>query len=621
MDVSIKFFHSLKIYLLAAGLIVVSATRAGSLDTIDIKKLYDRCLDFDESKTDSLCIYADLIDMESRSHGFDKGPVLSLRLKGICYEYRSDYNVALDYYLQSLDAARKLGNGRYIISAMNDVAMTYSYIGQPALAKQYFMQCAELALPIGELSTVITTLSNLGATYSQLQQYDSALVYLLRSVELGKPLGDSIDLSSNYNNIGNAYFNKRQYGKALQYFRINFIRHRINRELGSLWTDHLNLADVFLSTDNLDSSAYHADEALRLATLLKSKSKEADSYAMLSKYYSKKGNYKKAFEFSQLWYKLDTALVNGNTQAKIVELQERFNAKGREAQNRLLRVEVERQNDRNRNMMLFAVALGLIVLLTTIAFVIKRNSNRKLLANNSMILQQNEKLAKLNQEKNALIGIVSHDLGSPFASIQVWGQLLEGDSTALTPDHKKAVKRIMESANHGQDMIKNILDVEKMDSVRNKVVLEEFDIVGFVESIVQDFQPTAIQKQIDLIFNFDKAPVYFISDQQLIRRLVENLLSNAIKFSPKGKKVWIELIEKTDVIVMKVVDEGVGIENEEIPMVFNKYSKISSRPTNGEASTGMGLSIVKRIVEDLNGSIQCESELGKGTSFLITLEK
>ena len=94
-----------------------------------------------------------------------------------------------------------------------------------------------------------------------------------------------------------------------------------------------------------------------------------------------------------------------------------------------------------------------------------------------------------------------------------------------------------------------------------------------------------------------------------------------IKYTPAGKNVWVNVTDEQDAVSIKVRDEGVGIEKEELPYLFSKYSKLSSRPTDGEASNGLGLSIVKRIVEEINGRIHCESELGKGSLFTVLLKK
>ena len=103
--------------------------------------------------------------------------------------------------------------------------------------------------------------------------------------------------------------------------------------------------------------------------------------------------------------------------------------------------------------------------------------------------------------------------------------------------------------------------------------------------------------------------------------MLDNLLSNAIKYTSTGKNVWISVSEEKDAVSIRVRDEGVGIPAEELPHLFSKYSKISSRPTAGESSTGLGLAIVKRICEELNGKISCESSLGKGSVFTVVLKK
>jgi signal transduction histidine kinase len=131
----------------------------------------------------------------------------------------------------------------------------------------------------------------------------------------------------------------------------------------------------------------------------------------------------------------------------------------------------------------------------------------------------------------------------------------------------------------------------------------------------------AAKKEIQLHLDCPNRSIYFLSDRQLLGRMLENLLSNAIKYTDTGKNVWISVSEEKDAVSLKISDEGVGIPQEELPHLFSKYSKISSRPTAGEASTGLGLAIVKRICEELNGKISCESSLGKGSVFTVVLKK
>jgi signal transduction histidine kinase len=259
--------------------------------------------------------------------------------------------------------------------------------------------------------------------------------------------------------------------------------------------------------------------------------------------------------------------------------------------------------------------------LVAIGFVLKRNAHRRLQATNELIVQQNEKLSELNYEKNSLISIVSHDLNTPFATIQIWGQVLENESDRLSEEQRKAINRIVQAGEYGEKLIRRILDVEKADIGSHKMQLENFDLKIFAEEVIDNFKPMASKKGVRLHAEFTGKHLYILNDKHLVSRICENLLSNAIKFTPQGKNVWVSISEEQDAISIKVRDEGVGIDKEELPYLFSKYSKISSRPTDGEQSNGLGLSIVKRIVEEINGKITCVSEPGKGSLFTVILKK
>jgi signal transduction histidine kinase len=272
-------------------------------------------------------------------------------------------------------------------------------------------------------------------------------------------------------------------------------------------------------------------------------------------------------------------------------------------------------------MLIMAASLLLVAITAALAFMTKRRVNRQLQATNDLVIRQNERLSELNYEKNSLISIVSHDLSTPFASIGMWNQLLQADQDNLTTEQKKALSRIEQATVYGEKLIRHILDVEKAQTNLHKVQLENLDLRIFAESIIEEFLPVATKKNIQLHLDCANRSLYFLSDRQLLSRMLENLLSNAIKYTSTGRNVWMSVSEERDAVSIKVRDEGVGIEQDELPHLFAKYSKISSQPTNGEPSTGLGLAIVKRIVEELNGDISCESSLGKGSVFTVVLKK
>ena len=610
-------------YFLLLGALMGCACSYAQIDTTQLKSLYDRCLDFSEDKIDSIHYYAEYIAKEAERLHYNKGDVLSLRLKGIYEDLSNNYEKAIEYYLQSLEASRKIRAPEYEMVALSDLAIAYFAIREPQKAKHFYMQCARMSEQSGKIPSLINTYNNLAVIYTQLKQYDSARLLLYKAVRLGKPLEQqgSINLNSTYNNLGNLYFKEKKFDDALPYFRRNLEARARDGNMSGLWVTMLNLADVYIEKHQFDSATHYAQAAMQLAVQLNSKSKEADSYSILAKLYEFRGNYSKAYQYIKSWYSLDTAILHSDTYKTIAGLQERFHASERETENQLLQERIEKETIRTRELALVALALAIIGVLIAIGFVIKRNAHRRLQATNELIIQQNEKLSELNYEKNSLISIVSHDLNTPFATIQIWGQVLQNGNDHFSDEQRKAMKRIIQAGEYGEKMIRRILDVEKADIGNHKMQLEHFDMKLFAEEVVENFKPMATRKNIKLNAQFFGKEMHIMSDRYLVSRICENLLSNAIKYTPQGKNVWITIGDELDAISIKIRDEGVGIDKEELPYLFSKYSKISSQPTDGEMSNGLGLSIVKRIVEEINGKISCESEAGKGSLFTVILKK
>ena len=613
----------MKLSTLFIALFFFSALRAQK-DTSYLKKLYAHSLDFTEAKVDSIGYYATFIGNESKKLHYPVGSIYSLRLFGFYYENKADFERAIDYYLQTLYEARRQDDIDMQTSALTDLAVIYTQdIKQPVKAKDIYLECVALNKKKGDARSLLDSYVNLGAIYDRIGLYDSALLFLEEGLRIGKPLEvtKGEDLSTLYNNLGNTFFLQKKYDQALAYFRNNYQFHQLSGNLADKWFDELNLADVYTEQAVYDSAGKYGLLSMALAGQLGSRSKQADSYAILSKLYERKKDFKKAYDYQHRWYELDTSLVNGETYKAIAELEQKFEARERKNEKLLLQAEVSQQRLHYRITLVMALSLLVVAIIAAMAFMMKRNSNRTLQQTNELIVRQNDRLSELNYEKNSLISIVSHDLSTPFASIGMWSQLLRSDPESLTADQQKALSRIDQATGYGEKLIRNILDVEKAQTNQHKVSLENLDLKAIISELFEEFYSVAARKNISLHLDAPAPSYYLLSDRQLLGRMLENLLSNALKFSASGKNVRISIREEKEALVIRIRDEGIGIDPEELPHLFSKYSRISSRPTQGEPSTGLGLSIVKRIVEELNGQITCESQPGKGSLFTIVLKK
>ena len=240
---------------------------------------------------------------------------------------------------------------------------------------------------------------------------------------------------------------------------------------------------------------------------------------------------------------------------------------------------------------------------------------------NEQLERRNDQLSHLNEEKNNLIKILAHDLRTPINQVQGLAQLLLLENPTLPADQKESVSKIIDSSIRLNAMIGKILDVDAIEGNRVNLQLETIDINALAKRISGSFEKTAGKKGIQLSFTPSETPVSVKGDMLYMTEIIENLLSNAIKFSERKKNVFVQIESSQEQVLLRIRDEGPGLTEDDKQKIFQKFQRLSARPTDGEQSTGLGLSIVKKYTELMNGKIWYESERGKGTSFYLEFPK
>jgi signal transduction histidine kinase/ligand-binding sensor domain-containing protein len=241
------------------------------------------------------------------------------------------------------------------------------------------------------------------------------------------------------------------------------------------------------------------------------------------------------------------------------------------------------------------------------------------------IHHQNDSLKALNEEKNHLIGILAHDLRNPLHQIKMLAMLMrmqKKDSISKDDDHHLSLME--KSCDHLNDMIGKILDIEAIESQKIKMKWEIIALEQVAQVMKDSFSGLAAKKNIQLeVIMPENAEgnSNIKADRGYLLQVIENLTTNAIKFSPTDKRIWFTISQKEGKVRLEVKDEGQGISPEDMKKLFGKFQKLSARPTAGETSTGLGLSIVKKYVEAMGGNVWCESEQGKGATFILEFER
>jgi two-component system, sensor histidine kinase and response regulator len=228
---------------------------------------------------------------------------------------------------------------------------------------------------------------------------------------------------------------------------------------------------------------------------------------------------------------------------------------------------------------------------------------------------QSEK--ELNQLKNKFLGIAAHDLRNPLAAIRGFSELMI--SMELSDEQKKDfIESIFTTSQQMLDLLNELLDVSVIESGNLDLVTELSSLSELVSDRVKLMEQTAKSKNISLSTTLPDVPASQI-DAGRFSQVIDNLLSNAIKFSNQDSTIEIEVKATGESLELSVSDQGPGISEEDQAKLFGEFQKLTARPTGGESSTGLGLFIVRRIIDAHHGKISVKSTLGDGATFTVTL--
>lgn len=237
------------------------------------------------------------------------------------------------------------------------------------------------------------------------------------------------------------------------------------------------------------------------------------------------------------------------------------------------------------------------------------------------ITQLNKHLVELDNEKNEFLGIVAHDLKNPLSGIRMLAKVLHDEYASISKEEIQELSNdILNSAGRMFELITNLLDINAIERGAIKVYLCDFDFAMIVNALCENYQQRAQAKEIKLNFEVEEGLRYVFADQNATIQVLDNLISNAVKYSPHNKNVWVRCtMSSSKKVRCEVKDEGPGLTEEDKAKLFGKFARLSAQPTGGEHSTGLGLSIVKKMAEAMGGTVWCESEYGHGASFFVEL--
>lgn len=265
--------------------------------------------------------------------------------------------------------------------------------------------------------------------------------------------------------------------------------------------------------------------------------------------------------------------------------------------------------------------LGFAVFMSLLGLIFEKGRERaykKLADALAELSRANQRLTQLYHEKDEFLGMAAHDIKNRIHVVKGLAELMMANPQPSAEQIRLDADVIVHTAMKMQEELANLLAMDAIEEGRFQLAPQVCDLGQIAERVVRNYHSTAARKNVSIEYANSKS-VLAQADFEATVQVMDNLLSNAIKYSPPGKAVFVETGFKDGLCSFAVRDQGPGFTKEDRERLFTKFARLSAHPTGGESSTGLGLSIVKKIVEAMKGDVRCESAAGHGATFIVTL--
>ena len=536
-----------------------------------------------------------------------------------------EWNKASIAYRKALEVSEKLDDKEGIAQSYFQIARMHHETTDLEKAFEY----AELALRICEENKLETLFPHayklLGGLYfhkaasdsipesSQLA-YQKAETYYNKTIDLSKKIGDEELITFTLGNLIALKTNQGMYEQALQFGEQALMMNKKLQNTEALTVTHINIGYIYYVQENYDQAIPAFEKALQLS--LEKSYPKYQSYAIgnLLKIFRDKGDFEEAFQYAWDYIINTEAVYNKQKTTAIAELEAQYEVDKKEQANKLLTKENELI--KTRNMFMGFSTVGLLILLLALAYIFV-----KIRKQNRIIESQNTQLKSLNETQNRLMAIVGHDLRGPLFSLQgIEDQFTYLLETGQIQRLKELGGRMEKTTKYLSETLNNLLNWSMHNMGTFPYQPEKVYLKKTVENIFALFEGTANTKEINLKMNVPNSAVAY-ADKNAVSTILRNLLSNAIKFTDQKGQVLVSCHVDNGMLRLNVSDTGIGMSETQADKLFQGVNLERKRGTQGEKSTGLGLLLVKDLIEQNKGYISVKSKVGEGTTFEIRLPK
>jgi two-component system, NtrC family, sensor kinase len=611
------------------------------------------------TQPDSAFYYAQLEYEYARSRGLHIHMADALNTQGISFAIRSNYERAIDYFVNSLKIKEEIGDQTGVANLLNNIGIIYENQGDYQRAIDNYMQSLEIQEELGNMKGMANALNNIGNSFYNQNDFIKAIDYHTRSLTLKEKIGDKKGISESLNNLGLVYQKQGDLTKALDAFTRSLEIKEEFEDKQSIANSLNNIGFLYLEQGNYNSALLFSRRALNMAKEVGAVSQTRDAARSLWEIHKNSSNYKQGLEMHELFIMMRDSILSEENVKEVIRQEYQYayekqavadsvaNARAAELKNaQIAQQQAELKAKRNQQYGLF-IGLALMVILAGNAYYrvqSKKKANEVLqktladLKSTQTQLIQQEKLASLGQ----LTAGIAHEIKNPLnfvnnfseVSIEMIEEIKEErarnqearDETLvdeILADIKSNLTKIHEHGTRANGIVSSMLQHSrggsgKMEPTDLNALIKEYVNLSF-HGMRAGKNPINLDIQLDLDEKLGK--VNLISED--FSRVVLNLVNNAFdamrektKTDPGYKPILsISTMQKEKAVEIAITDNGPGIPDN----IKDKILQPFFTTKKGTEGTGLGLSITHDIVKAHGGELEIETAINKGTNFKIKL--
>ncbi|MGH1388070.1 ATP-binding protein [Kordia sp.] len=544
--------------------------------------------------------------------------------------FKANYAPILIYADKGLALAKKSNNANHIHDTRAIVGNTLIKVKDSLRAKKIFLKSLEYAEKTNDSSLILKSKGNLANIYYYMEGYRSKTISIyLESIELAERLKDTTRLFVLHHNLARAFNETKNPNHSDYHIKKTALYLNSLGNPPHFQASHFhNIGRRFLLLNKADEAIINFKKTIALCENTDFTEALVEGYTGYREALELKKDYKEFYKINKILKVYEEGKEESEAKNIIDAVNAKLNVeryknqiKTNELEKELL---VEQAERKNIFFILSIATVGFLVLILVITYV--SSKRRKALVKDLKVKNKQYLIAKKESEefaktKTKFFATVSHELRTPlYGVIGLSSILLENEDLKK---HEKDLKSLKFSANYLLTLVNDLLNINKIE---NKNFMDEditFNLKTLTTRIVSSFEYITLQHQNEISITLhEEVPLLLKCNSVRLSQILMNLIGNACKFTEKGKiDIAIDLLERTDDVAklkFTIKDTGPGIEKTKLNHIFDEFAQIDSS-SSAYQGTGLGLPIVKKLIEQANGTIKVESELGKGSTFTFTI--